>query len=78
MNQGFNFFNSLYDYQLVKAGFSRDTSNTISNIIIVPIFIFVFYFPTWTKSIGGKGQTLLVISCIQIIINLYLLIVFPL
>lgn len=70
--------NSLYDYNLVKAGFSRDVSNTMSNIIIIPTFIMVFYFPSWTKWIGSKAKTLVIISSVQIAINLYLLYIFPL
>ena len=43
MNQGFNFFNAGYEYELIKAGFSRNTSNTIQNIIIIPVNIIACY-----------------------------------
>jgi len=39
INQGFNFFLAGYDYELVKAGFSRNTNNTIQNIIAIPVNI---------------------------------------
>lgn len=42
--QGFNFFNAGYDYELIKAGFSRDVNNTINNIIIIPITLFACIF----------------------------------
>lgn len=43
MSQGFNFFNAGYGYELVNAGFSRNTSNTIDNIAAIPINIFACY-----------------------------------
>ena len=42
--QGFNFFNAGYDYELIKAGFSRDVNNTINNIIIIPITMLACLF----------------------------------
>jgi hypothetical protein len=76
--QGFNFFNSLYDYKLVEAGFSRDTSNTISNIILVPVIICTFYYASWTNLIGGKPKTLLILNFLLIACFLYLVLIFPL
>lgn len=43
MNQGFNFFNAGYDYEVVNAGFSRNSSNTIQNIIAIPINVVACY-----------------------------------
>ena len=77
-NQGINFFNSLYDYELVKAGFSRDTSNTISNIIILPIIFLTFYFKAWTAKLGGHYHALLWSMLVTISLYAYILMVFPL
>lgn len=76
--QGFNFFNALYDYNLVQAGFSRDTSNTIGNIIVFPVILMTFYYARLTNLMGGKAKTTVILFLLLIAINLYLLIVFPL
>ncbi len=75
---GFNFFNSLYDYNLVEAGFSRDTANDISNIIIFPVIICTFFFSRWTAFLGGKSNAVIINSVVLLVLFLYYLIVFPL
>ena len=37
--QGLNFYRAGYEYELIKAGFSRDTNNTIQNMVIIPAAI---------------------------------------
>lgn len=76
--QGFNFFTSLYDYKLVEAGFSRDTSNTISNLILLPVIVSTFFYATWTNYLGGKAKSLMIVNFLLIACYLFLLIVFPL
>ena len=77
-NQGLNFFNSLYEYELVKAGFSRDTMNTIGNIIIIPIIILTFWFSSWTKAIGGSSQAIIYSTFVILVLSAYILVFFPL
>jgi hypothetical protein len=77
-NQGLNFFNSLYDYELVKAGFSRDTMNTIGNIIIVPVIVLTFLFSRWTKQIGGSDKAIIFTTSIILLLSAYILLFFPL
>lgn len=76
--QGLNFFNSLYDYELVQRGFSRDTSNDLGNLITVPIVVATFYMSTWTKFFGGKTKSMIIIYTGSIIIDAFILIYFPL
>jgi hypothetical protein len=76
--QGFNFFSSLYDYNLIAAGFSRNTSNNISNIIIIPVIVSTFFYARWTAYLGGKARTTVITSSVLLVLFLYLLIVFPL
>ena len=40
--QGLKFFDAGYEYELVRHGFSRDTSNSISNMIALPIMCLTF------------------------------------
>lgn len=75
---GFNFFNSLYDYNLIKAGFSRDTANNITNIIIFPVILCTFFYSRWTHYLGGKPHAVVLCSCVLMVLFLYYLIVFPL
>ncbi|XP_031505834.1 spindle assembly checkpoint kinase [Nymphaea colorata] len=76
-NQGLNFFSCLYDYKLVEAGFSRDTSNTIGNIVIIPIIALTFCFGGWTSSLGGNRNAIMFCTAVMVAICLYLLLVFP-
>lgn len=76
--QGFNFFLSLYDYKVVQAGFSRNTSNNISNIVILPIIICTFFYGRWTHWVGGQARVVILCSSVLIVLFLYLLIFFPL
>lgn len=76
-NQGLNFFGSLYDYELVKAGFSRDTMNTIENINIIPIILLTFYFSKWTHDIGGHYKSIALTTFLTVIICIYIVAVFP-
>jgi hypothetical protein len=76
-NQGINFFNSLYDYELVKAGFSRDTMNTIQNIIIIPTILLTFSFSRWTKNIGGHHPSIALTTFLTVLVCAYVLLFFP-
>lgn len=75
--QGFNFFDAGYSYELVNAGFSRNTSNTIGNVISVPILIMAFYMADWAKYIG-INRTNISITFLLIISYSAILIIFPL
>ena len=76
-SQGLNFFTCLYDYYLVEAGFSRNTSNTIGNLVIIPILILTFYFGRWNNYLGGNRNSIMCCTLVVCCIYLYLLIVFP-
>jgi hypothetical protein len=76
-NQGLNFFASLYDYKLVEAGFSRDTSNTIGNIAIIPIIVLTFWFGRWSEIVGGNRNALMLCTSLMTLIFFYILVVFP-
>ncbi len=76
-NQGLNFFSSLYDYQLVEAGFSRNTSNTIGNIVIIPIILLTFYFGKWTESLKGTQNAVMFCTLLTVFICFYILVIFP-
>jgi len=54
---------------LIKAGFSRDNLNSISNLISIPILLLTIYTSTRTSSIGLKK---LIISCILVQCILYM------
>jgi len=51
---GLNFYEAGYDYEMVKAGFSRDSSNTASNIISVIVLFLSFRI---TPLISKYGPT---------------------
>ncbi len=53
-NQGFNFYEAGYDYELIRAGFSRDNSNTISNLVAIPVLMLTFKI---TQMISKHGPT---------------------
>lgn len=76
--QGFNFFDSLYMYNLTEAGFSRNTYNTIINAIVLPKIVVMFYVVRWTKQIGGMPRMLVIAFSILIALKTYVLIFFPL
>ena len=76
--QGFNFFNSLYDYELVKRGFSRDTANTITIIISLPVAALTFLFPHLTDFVGGRTAAYRVSFISTVLVNTAILIFFPL
>jgi hypothetical protein len=76
--QGFNFFNCLYGYELVKAGFSKDTMNTLGNLLAIPTIFLTFFFGKWTNFFSGRLNSLLFIVGFFILLDLYLVIFFPL
>lgn len=76
--QGFNFFNSLYDYELVKRGFSRDTANTLTIIIAIPVAVLTFLFPRMTDFVGGRTGAYRVSMACSLLLNVAILIWFPL
>lgn len=76
--QGLNFFNSLYDYELVKAGFSKDAMNTLANVLVIPTIILTFYFGKWTNVFNGRLNSLIIVLLVQVAFNAFLTIVFPL
>jgi hypothetical protein len=76
-HQGINFFNAGYSYELIKAGFSRNTSNTISNVTVVPISILAcIYSPQIQKY--GVLTSLRLSMLLKNILAVFLLIFFPL
>lgn len=77
-SQGCNFFNSLYDYELVRAGFSRDTLNSLSNLVTLPILCLTLRFRTCTASLGGHFPVLLLSSLLTLLLHAYTLALFPL
>ena len=77
-NQGLNFFLATYDYQLMKAGFSRDTYNTLSNVLAIPVIICTFFLSKFTNCLGGKRNSLIFTFGVTIAIDIYTTIVFPL
>ena len=76
--QGLNFFTALYSYELVKAGFSRNTLNTLGNLIVLPIIIMNFFYGTWTNYLKGRRNAFLFVVTVDVIVHAYLIIVFPL
>jgi hypothetical protein len=50
--QGLKFYEAGYDYELIKSGFSRDTSNSISNLIALPVLALTFYMASLISKIG--------------------------
>lgn len=50
--QGFNFFKSGYDFELVRAGFQKDDLNTIGNLVQVPILIITMILSTQIENFG--------------------------
>lgn len=63
---------------MVKAGFSRNTLNTLGNFIILPILIFNFFYGTWTNYLKGRKNAFIFVLVIDAIIHTYLIIFFPL
>jgi hypothetical protein len=50
--QGLKFYEAGYDYELIKAGFSRDTSNSISNLIAFPVMGLTFFMTDIINKLG--------------------------
>jgi hypothetical protein len=73
-----NFFTCLYSYELVKAGFSRNTLNTLGNLMIIPIVVLNFFYGTWTNYLKGRKNAFVFVLFLDVIIHAYLIIVFPL
>jgi low affinity Fe/Cu permease len=77
MYQGINFFNAGYDYELIKAGFSRNISNTISNVTVLPISILACILSPQIQKYGVVNS-LRINMFFTILLAAYLLIFFPL
>lgn len=50
--QGFNPFTSGYEYELIHRGFTKNSINTIGNIVLIPITVFAIYISPRISSIG--------------------------
>lgn len=77
MFQGINFFNAGYDYELIKAGFSRNVSNTISNVTVLPISILACVLSSQIQKYGVVNS-LRLNMILTILLATYLVIFFPL
>lgn len=73
--QGFNFYEAGYDYEMVRAGFSRDNSNTISNLIAIVVIVLTFRIADHI-SVAGVTKSLQIIFGCMCAIYLFNLIVF--
>jgi len=62
-NQGLKFYESGYEYELIKAGFSRDNLNSISNLIVIPVITLTIFINAHLSKIGLKN---LLLSCLLI------------
>jgi hypothetical protein len=75
--QGLKFFEAGYDYELIKAGFSRDTSNSISNLIALPIICMTFYMGGWIAKLGNRQSLLVGLGFLSLLYSVVIA-VFPL
>lgn len=58
-HQGFNFFNAGYSYELVRAGFSRNTMNSIDNVINIAITALTFLLGAHANHFGFNKTTMI-------------------
>lgn len=75
--QGSNFFYAGYPYELIKAGFSKNTMNTIDNVQVIIISILMFFFGAKANAMGFVKSYTFVLSII-VLTSLYLWFFFPL
>lgn len=61
----------------MKAGFSKDTANTIGNILAIPTVISTFFFGKWTNLLNGRLNSMLFVIGFVILVDYYLVIFFP-
>lgn len=73
--QGFNFYEAGYDYEMVKAGFSRDTSNTVSNVVAAIVVMLTFRITRWISK-NGINSSLRIILMFQCAVYLFNIVVF--
>lgn len=73
--QGFNFYEAGYDYEMIKHGFSRDTSNTLSNVIAAVVVVLTFKI-TELISFYGVVSSLKFVFLVQSLVYLFNIIVF--
>ena len=73
--QGIKFFDSLYFYELVKRGFSRNNLGTLSFTLIGLIF-FNFLYGYWTNALSKK-TSFVVSLLLENLIHIYLVLAFP-
>ena len=71
-NQGLKFYESGYEYELIKAGFSRDNLNSISNLIVIPVITLTIFINAQLSKIGLKNLLLscLLIQCFTYTLNI--------
>jgi hypothetical protein len=74
--QGFHFFFAGYDYELINAGFSRNTMNTIDNIQNIVITLLVFLIGAKANHFGYKRSYMFELS-LTLVACLYLWFFFP-
>jgi len=75
--QGLNFFNAGYDYELIKAGFSRDTNNTLNNLIVIPTTVMTCFLSSKMEDFGIL-KTLVYTMILIVVVRGYVLTFFPL
>lgn len=71
-NQGLKFYESGYEYELIKSGFSRDNLNSISNLIVIPVITLTIFINAHLSKIGLKNLLLscLLIQCFTYTLNI--------
>ena len=73
-NQGLKFYESGYEYELIKAGFSRDNLNSISNLIVIPVIALTVFINRYINRIGLKNLlvSVLLFQCLIYMFNVYI------
>ena len=75
--QGFLFIEGYYEYELVGASnFSRNTLNTINNIVLIPNTIFALIVTPYLSQIG-VGKSMLISFCIRYFLWVVVYFIFP-
>ena len=76
---GFTYIEAGYEYELIKAGFVKNTLNTITNISLVPISILAFIFSSKidAKNDGNLCMLLMVFLCVKWVLFSSIYVAFP-
>ena len=62
----------------MKAGFSRNTLNTLGVVLVIPIIVLNFFYGTWTNCLKGRKNSFIFVLLLDNVVHLFLIIVFPL